>query len=72
MALKNTWLFGGERAGLVPGDEFDSCVHPDSRRENDSNTYCVTSLRLGNTARADIMEGDVSGALKPPDSRREK
>ena len=31
---------------------------------NDSNSYCVASLGLGNTARAEILEGDVWGALK--------
>ena len=31
---------------------------------NDSNSYCCPSLGLGNTAGAEILEGDVWGALK--------
>ena len=43
-------------------------------RNHDSNSYCGPSLGLGNTARAEILEGDVWGAPKiehtvlPPDS----
>ena len=31
---------------------------------NDSNTSCAASLGLGNTARTEILEGDVWGAPK--------
>ena len=31
---------------------------------NDLNSYCRPSLGLGNPARAEILEGDVWGALK--------
>ncbi len=35
---------------------------------NDSNTYCTASLGLGNNARAEILEVNGSGDLKPHDS----
>ena len=44
---------------------------PTTGKPNDSNGYCVASLGLGNTARAEILEGDVWGALKPGQPRAE-
>ena len=47
--------------------EFSSQGHQKSSivsRNHDSNSYCAPSLGLRNTAGAEILEGDVWGALK--------
>ncbi len=40
-------------------------TRPTTGKVNDSIPSCVASLGLGNTVRAESLEGDVWGALKP-------
>ena len=56
-ALASVQKPGGSRLGSTE-------TRPTTGTSNDSNGYCVASLGLGNTARADILEGDVCGAPK--------
>ncbi len=49
--------FREKRLGSIENRAFTCCPY-------DCNGYCWPSLALGNPARAEILEGDVWGALK--------
>ena len=55
---------GGRRLESTENLSFTSRTHDSDGYANDSNGYCWPSPGLGNTAGAEIPEGDVWGALK--------
>ena len=54
---------GGKRVGSTE-------TRPTTGKLHDSIGYCVASLGLGSTARADILEGDACGAAKTEHTRQ--
>ena len=55
----------GAGAAGAEGDQRRARKSQNSKRPGKSNGYCRPSLGLGNTARAEILEGDVEIQLEP-------